>query len=153
MAPGLFVLFGALIGAASAIGGVVFLLRHLKPERYAAAAPAEPREAEVEACLRAMEPQLPAPPDQLLEPEALAHELDVADAGDGKLPHFHSEQRPPKTAARIEAEARAAQDARGKAAWEKSQRKEGELTREEFTDMCRYLDPASRAEKSRKRYR
>ncbi|WP_166041616.1 hypothetical protein [Sphingosinicella sp. YJ22] len=138
---------------------LMFLLRHLKPERYAAAAPAapvgpaEPREAGVEACLRAMEPQLPAPPEQLHEPEALAHELDVADAADGKLPHFHSEQRPPKTAARIAAEARAAQDARGKAAWEKCQRKEGELSREEWNDMCRYLDPASRAEKSRKRYR
>lgn len=136
---------------------LMFLLRNLKPERYAAAAPAaapaEPREAQVEACLRAMEPQLPAPPEQLLEPEALAHELDVADAGDGKLPHFHSEQRPPKTAARIEAEARAAQDARGKAASEKSERKEGVLSRAEFNDMCRYLDPASRAEKSRKRYR
>ena len=100
-----------------------------------------------------MEPQLPAPPEQLLDPETLADELEVADIADGKLPHFDSEQRPPKTAARIEAEARAAQDARGKAAWEKCQRKDGELSREEFADMCRYLDPASRAEKSRKRFR
>ncbi|MDB5669007.1 MAG: hypothetical protein JWL74_1957, partial [Alphaproteobacteria bacterium] len=136
---------------------LMFLLRHLKPERYASAAPSAatgaPREAEVEACLRAMEPQLPAPPGQLIEPEILAHELEVADIADGKLPHFDCEQRPPRTAARIEAEERAAEDARGKSAWEKCQRNEGELSREEWRDMCRHLDPASRAEKSRKRYR
>ena len=138
---------------------LMFLLRHLKPERYAAAAaapaaaPPAPREAEVEACLRAMEPQLPAPPDQLLGPETLADELEIADIADGKLAHFHSEQRPPRTDAQIEAEARAAQDARGEAAWEKCERKEGELSDEEFADMCRHIDPTSVGEKSRKRYR
>jgi len=53
----------------------------------------------------------------------------------------------------MEAEAHAAQDARGEAAWQKSRAKGGELSREEFTDMCRHIDPASRGERSRKRYR
>ena len=96
---------------------------------------------------------LPAPPEQLLGPETLADELDLADIADGDLPHFLSEQRPPKSAAREQAEAWAAQEERGKAAWEKMERKEGELGRAEFADMCRYLDPAGRAERSRRRYR
>ena len=137
---------------------LMFLLRHLKPERYGAAATAAPPpaaapEPALEASLRAMEPQLPAPPEQLLGPETLDHELELADIADGRLPHFLSEQRPPKSAARAEAEARAAQDARGAEAWNKVQRKEGELSRREFADMCRHLDPGGRSERSRKRYR
>jgi hypothetical protein len=46
-----------------------------------------------------------------------------------------------------------ARDARGAAAWDKCQRKEGELSREEFTDMCRHIDPVSNGERSRKRYK
>ncbi|HEY0625111.1 MAG TPA: hypothetical protein VGD10_00100 [Allosphingosinicella sp.] len=133
---------------------LMFLLRNLKPERYGAAAPAQPGpEITVDASLRALEPQLPAPPEQLLGPETLADELEIADIADGKLPHFFSEQRPAKSAARIEAEARAAQDARGAEAWERSQRGDKDLSRQEFTDMCRYLDPLGRAERSRKHYR
>lgn len=133
---------------------LMFLLRHLKPERYGgAAAPPHPPEPSVAETLRAMEPLLPAPPEQLLGPEALAEELELADVADGNLPHFLREQRAARSAARIEAEAIAAQEARGKAAWEKCERKEGELSRAEFADMCRYLDPAGRSERSRKRYR
>ena len=145
---------------------LMFLLRHLKPDRYGAAAasaqppqpgePAEPTpppEILLEASLRAMEPQLPAPPETLLDAETLEHELQIADIADGALPHFFSEQRPPKSAAREEAEARAAQDARGAEAWDKLQRGEGELSRQVFGDMCRHIDPASRGERSRKRYR
>jgi hypothetical protein len=136
----------------------MFLLRHLKPERYGGAAPAQPAqpaetETEVEESLRAMEPPLPAPPEQLLGPETLANELELAGIADGKLPHFLSEQRPPKSAARIEAEARAAEEARGAAACEKADRKEEVLSRQEFVDMCRYIDPTARGERSRKRYR
>lgn len=134
---------------------LMFLLRHLKPERYAAdalAKPAPPPEP-VEVTLRAMEPRLPAPPEQLLGPEQLAAELEIADIADGKLPHFFSEQRPAKSPEREAAEARAEQEKRGKAAWEKSQSKEGELSPQEFADMCRYLDPLGRAEPPRKRYR
>ncbi|HEX8642906.1 MAG TPA: hypothetical protein VF702_03220 [Allosphingosinicella sp.] len=139
---------------------LMFLLRHLKPERYgAAAAAASPARAApptglaLEAGLRAMEPQLPAPAEQLLDPETLDHELELADIADGALPHFLSEQRPPKTAARLAAEARAAADARGEAAWNKLERKEGELSRGEFVDMCRHIDPTQATERSRKRYR
>jgi hypothetical protein len=140
---------------------LMFLLRQLKPERYggggggpAQPAPAgPPAELTVEASLKAMEPQLPAPPEQLLGPEMLEHELQIADIADGTFPHFLSEQRPAKTAARAEAEARAAQHARGEAAWDKLERKEGELSRQEFADMCRFIDPAGAAEPSRKRYR
>ena len=134
---------------------LMFLLRHLKPERYAAEAlarPAPPPEP-VEASLRALEPALPAPPEQLLGPEALVDELDLADVADGKLPHFLSEQRPAKSPERVEAEARAAQEKRGEAAWQKAERKEGELSQQEFADLCRFIDPAGRAEPPRKRYR
>lgn len=141
---------------------LMFLLRHLKPERYGrgAAAPAAqpgeeapPPDMDVEASLRAMEPLLPAPPERLFDPDELAAQLDLADAADGQLPHFLAEQRPLKTAAQETADAHAAQDKRGEAAWEKVQRKEGPLTRQEDIDMCRYLDPLGRSERSKKRYR
>lgn len=133
---------------------LMFLLRHLKPERYAAdalAKPAPPPEP-VEASLRALEPQLPAPPEQLLGPETLAAELEIADIADGTLPHFCSEQRPAKTPERVVAEARAEQEKRGEAAWEKSEGKEA-LTDEEFRDMCHFLDPTQAAERPRRFYR
>jgi hypothetical protein len=134
---------------------LMFLLRHLKPERYGAGAPAEPAPPAltVEAGLKAMEPRLPAPPEQLLGADELADGLHIADAADGTLPSFFREQRPLKTAAQAEAEAHAAQDARGAEAWDKLQREEGKLSREEFADMCRHLDPAGRGERSTKRYR
>ena len=135
---------------------LMFLLRHLKPERYGACADPDQAEAAqeitVEASLQAMEPPLPAPPERLLGPEILADEVELADIADGALPHFLSEQRPAKAPARIEAEARAAQEARGEAAWDKAQRKE-ELSRQEFADLCRHIDPTGRDEPSRKRYR
>jgi hypothetical protein len=134
---------------------LMFLLRHLKPERYSAdalARPAPPPEP-VESGLQAMEPRLPAPPEQLLGPEGLEDALQLADIGDGKLPHFFSEQRPAKSPERIKAEARAAQEQRGEAAWDKMQRNEGALSTQEFADMCRYIDPTSRSEPPRKRYR
>jgi hypothetical protein len=140
---------------------LMFLLRHLKPERYGAKAaaqpamvtePAPPPEIALETTLKALEPPLPAPPEQLLDVETLADELELADIADGELPHFLNEQRPPKTAARAEAEARAAQEARGAAALDKSERGE-ELSRQEFADMCFHLDPSGRVERSRKRYR
>jgi hypothetical protein len=136
----------------------MFLLRHLKPERYGGApagrAPSDQApELTVEATLQAMEPQPPAPPGELLGPGTLKHELQIADIADGTLPHFLTEQRPPKTAAREQAEARAAEDARGAEPWDKLQRREGELSRREFADMCHHIDPAAGAERSGKRYR
>ena len=132
---------------------LMWLLSRLKPERYGATAaerqqsaqPAEPippPELTLESSLRAMERQLPAPPEQLIGRDTLDHELSLADIADGALPHFLTEQRPPKTASREQAEAR-----------DKLQRKEGELSRREFADMCRHIDPAGAAERSGKRYR
>jgi len=130
---------------------LMFLLRHLKPERYAADALAHPAPPPVplEASLRELEPQLPAPPAELLGPETLADELELADIADGKLPHFLSEQPFPKSPEQLEAEARAAQEKRGKEAFEKK----GPLSKEEFADMCRYIDPTAGTERPGKRYR
>lgn len=133
---------------------LMFLLRHLKPERYAADALARPAPSPepVEASLHALEPQLPAPPEQLLGPEQLAHELQIADIADGELPHFLSEQRPAKSPERIEAEAWAARVQRGAAAFEKLKRNEGQLSEQEFADMCCAIDPTIRTERPRRRY-
>ncbi len=138
---------------------LTFLLRHLKPERYGPAAafpaePATPPPAALDECLRAMEPQLPAPPEELLDAGEFGDGLWMADTMDGVgLPHFLTEQRPVKSAARIKAEAEAAQDKRGAAAWEKLSNKPlnetCNLTKEEMTDMCHYLDPTLRHQRRR----
>jgi hypothetical protein len=133
-----------------------YLLSHLKPERYgrdrAPAAPASAPEPDtLDATLRAMEPALPAPPEQLLDPETLADELALADIADGQLPHFLSEQAPPVTPeqrAALEAEAR---HARGRAATAKREAG-GTLTDAEFADECYAIDPFSnRASRPRQR--
>ncbi|WP_423606541.1 hypothetical protein [Sphingomonas sp. MS122] len=132
-----------------------YLLSHLKPERYGArlsdphpAAASAPASAQAVPALHdslcAMEPALPAPPEQLLDPETLAGELHLADVADGVLPHFLREQRPPKSAARIKAEEAAARDARGAAAWAKEQAGVT-LTEKEFADACFHLDPLGNA--------
>ena len=151
-----------------------FLLTHLKPERYGgghsaraapvAAAPApapgeavnaEPTVAaigSVEACLRALEPPLPAPPETLLDAETMEDELILADVADGELPTFLCEQRPPKSPARLKREKIAAQEARGQAA--DARLKAGQkLTDAEFADLCHYLDPTYRTELAKKRCR
>ncbi|HMC91956.1 MAG TPA: hypothetical protein VKI45_05785, partial [Allosphingosinicella sp.] len=141
---------------------LMYLLSHLKPERYgglaqarAASAPdAPPPEPpiELEASLRAMEPTPPEAIERLLGPDTLEDELEIADIADGKLPHFLAEQRPPKSQARLAAEAREADEARGAAAWEKGS-KGGELSRDDFAAMCRYLDPQGGTERGSRRYR
>jgi hypothetical protein len=134
---------------------LTFLLSHLKPERYGrnAHAVAARRVMTLEASLSEMEPQLPAPPENLLDSETLAHEIGIAENADGVLPQFLSEQRPAKTAARLAAEEMAAQDKRGEDAAEKLDRKDGELSMREFQDMCRYIDPVSRNDLPTRRYR
>lgn len=97
-----------------------------------------------------MEP--PAPAEGLLDAGTLAAELHLADVADGVLPHFLSQQAPPKTKERLRAEAQAAQEQRGEAAWEKIQAGEP-TTNRELADMCRYIDPAGRADPPRKRYK
>jgi hypothetical protein len=141
---------------------LTFLLGALKPERYGrhaqqlSAQPGPEKPVTLDASLRAMEPQLPAPVAELLDAQTLNDELDIAESADGTLPNFLFEARPVKSAARQEAEAVAAQYERGKAACEKmNQRGQGEggLNEEEFKDMCLYLDPTQRAERGKKRFR
>jgi hypothetical protein len=130
-------------------GLLKWLLSRLRPDRYgsdrarAAPAAAAPQAAPMLAeTLRAMEPALPAPPEQLLDNDTLEYELGLADIADGKLPHFLSEQRRPKSDGDLAAEEAAARAARGEAAMKKSQAG-GTLTDEEFADECYYLDPVS----------
>lgn len=137
---------------------LTFLLRHLKPERYARDALSAPPQLEpLDASLRALEPQLPAPPQTLLDPEVLEHELTIADLMDGELPHFLTEQHPPKSAARQAAEAVAAQQARGEAALERITNKavddEIEVSHQDMIDITRLLDPTSVNDRPRKRFR
>ena len=137
-----------------------FLLTHLKPERYGTgrARRAEPADADadsdvtVEACLRALEPPPPAAPEALLDEETFASELQIAEAGDGALPQFLSEQCPPKSPDQLLREKIDAQCARGEAANARSLAGE-KLTKSEFADMCHFLDPTYRHELARKRYR
>jgi hypothetical protein len=138
---------------------LMFLLRHLKPERYARDALAEPVAAPVtvEASLRAMEPQLPAPAEELLGAETLEEELVLADAADGKLPYFLTEQQPKKSARALEIEARAAEAERAEAALTRLENagpgKRAGITDQELKDITRYLDPTSVNDRGRKRYR
>lgn len=152
---------------------LTFLLRHLKPEIYTAAArerrgaawasevrTGETRDglggsadhASLDTELRAMEPELPAPPEELLDPDQLANDLLTAEAADGKLPRFFSEQRPAKSPEALRHEELAAQYERGRLAKEKQSRGEP-LDDDEFEDMCAYYDPveAARAPKKRRR--
>ena len=136
---------------------LMFLLRHLKPERYGRDALREPPPPPapgmtLDASLRAMEPLPPGPVEGLLDAETLASELHLADVADGVLPHFLSEQAPRKTEERLRAEAQAAQEKRGEAAWEKIEAGEA-TTNQEFADMCRFIDPLGRADPPRKRYK
>jgi hypothetical protein len=137
-------------------GLLKWLLSHLKSERYGSArSPGAGSQGTampvLEESLRAMEPAPPAPPEALLDPETFADELELADIADGKLPHFLSEQRWPKSDAELAAEQAAARDARGAAALKKSDER-GVLTDEEFADLCYHLDPVSNARpRSRRR--
>jgi hypothetical protein len=144
-------------------GLLKWLLGHLKAERYgkvrspgaAAQAPAESRGGGMPVLaesLRAMEPALPAPAEQLLDPETFADAFQLADVADGVLPRFLSEQRSPRSDARIAAEEAAARDARGAAALKKHD-EGGVLTDEEYADYCYHLDPVSDARPPRRRRR
>lgn len=138
-------------------GLLKWLLAHLKPERYGARAGAAPALPAPDAAaaptldqsLRAMEPALPAPPEQLLSPDELTHELDLADAGDGVLPRFLNEQRPPRSDAQVAADEADARMARGEAAIAKRDAG-GKLTEEEFADECFAIDPVSNAGRRRR---
>lgn len=135
-----------------------YLLSHLKPERYGGALRAWPGKAPqsasesapaLEESLRAMEPPLPAPPEQLMPPDALAEAIELADLADGTLPAFLGEQRPPRSDAQVAADEAAARRARGAAAL--ARRDAGHtLTEEEEADEAYWLDPVSNAARRRK---
>jgi hypothetical protein len=144
---------------------LMFLLRSLKPERYARhalatlalAAPegatieAEPC-AQLSASLTALEPALPAPVTTLVDPATLEDELEIAEIADGKLPQFLCEQRAELPDELIRFNAAQAQIARGKAANEKHSTG-AKLSEEEFRDMCTYYDPTDQPAPARKRKR
>ena len=109
-----------------------------------------PGEASLDDALRAMEPVLPAPAEELLGTEQLEHDLLCAEITDGKLGHFHREQIPPKSPEAIRAAEIAAQYKRGRLADEKMDRDE-HVSDEEFNDHCIYLDPSQAYEKRKKR--
>lgn len=75
----------------------MFLLRAYHPERFRHAhldvrhanEPAPPQLPTLEEVLRQLEPVPPEQPHLLMAPDELAGALDVADALDGKLPHWH----------------------------------------------------------------
>ena len=132
---------------------LMFLLRSLKPERYArhalvslaATIPDRPAEAELAQRLTALEPELPAPPEELFGAETLAGEFEIADIADGQLPGFLSEQRP-------DLPPELAEYARVKAAYVKWEAKE-QLSTEEYRDVCVAIDPTQRNERRRIRHR
>lgn len=134
---------------------LTFLLKHLIPDRYGNAAASGAGAGgpvavpiTIDACLREMEPQLPAPAETLLGAETLSNELEIADIMDGRLPQYLTEMRAEKT----EAQLMAARYARGKAASEKCDAKV-KLSDAEFSDMCFYLDPSSAQDPPRRRYK
>jgi hypothetical protein len=135
-----------------------YLLSHLKPDRYggparggerpALAPPAAAAPPALEESLRAMEPALPAPPEQLLAPDVLADELEIAELGDGVLPHFLHEQRPARSDARIAADEAEARHARGAAAAAR-QAAGHALSEAEWADYFYYLDPVGNSRRRR----
>lgn len=142
---------------------LTFLLRHLRPEVYSAAARerrggAWPERqnadsASLDAALRAMEPAPPAPPPELIDSDQLESDLITAEIADGALPQFLAEQRPEKSPEQLRAEALAAQYERGERANAKLDRGEA-LSDEELEDLSAFLDPLAAAEEaSRKRRR
>lgn len=141
---------------------LTFLLRNLRPERYSAAARerrggAWPErqgasDASLDEALRAMEPEPPAPPEELVDPEQLEADLLTAEIADGTLPKFLSEQREPKSPEQERIEALAAQHERGRLAYEKQSAGE-KLSEEEYDDLYAYLDPAEAALQSRRKRR
>ena len=107
--------------------------------------------------LHELEPRLPAPPDELLDADTLAAELQIAEIVDGTLPHYLNETRPAKSEAALKAAAMAERIARGEALIRASDATQaiGEqlpMSREEFADYCFAIDPISNSELGRKRF-
>jgi hypothetical protein len=93
-----------------------------------------------------MKPALLALLEQLMTPDTLAGELELAKAADGMLPRFLSEQRSPRDHAQTAADERAAWMARGAAAL--ARRDAGHELTEEDADEC--FDPIDNGGKRRR---
>ena len=155
---------------------LTFLLRHLKPERYGSAmqlrlraAEARGREEAAEAeiagssipaetpaltldeALRAMEPVLPAPAEELFDPEELDEALLTAEIADGTLPRFHAEQGPVKSDAQLRAEELAALHERGRVLDEQFvDGRPPAMTDEDRAAWYLYIDPTQAKDVPRK---
>jgi hypothetical protein len=108
------------------------------------------REGTLDEALRAMEPPLPAPPEQLLDPEQLENDLLTAEAADGKLPHFFAEQRAPKSPEQLRIEENSARYERGRQTDALLGPNESP-SEAEYEDWCLYIDPSQGLEKRKKR--
>jgi hypothetical protein len=161
---------------------LTFLLRNLNPERYARdtlrsvrAGPQSiaeqtsdagqgdperltaPADDSVDACLQAMEPELPAPLLELMDAEELQDVLCIADAADGVLPQFLCEQMPIKSSAQEAADDIAASHARGKAALDRMAQLASPapniISHQDMVDITRAIDPGCLNQPTRKRFR
>ncbi len=148
---------------------LMFLLRSLKPERYARHAlttlqAAEPKGETIDGdpcavlaeSLAALEPPLPGPVATLLDPATLDAELEIADIADGTLPDFLSEQRrhqhrqsPEKDPVKAK---RLAGLAHGEAI-DRTMTSAVDLSEAELTDWLAYQEALDPQPRSRKRYR
>ena len=139
---------------------LTFLLRHLRPEIYSAAARERRGGAwpnretaqgdTLDAALRAMEPAPPGPVETLVDPGELEDGLLCAEIADGVLPSFHAEQAPAKSPEQARHAENAVRYERGREACARMDRGET-LSDAEFADLSLYLDPAQAMEKRRKR--
>lgn len=118
--------------------------------------PPEPQALTLEEALRAMEPALPAAPEAMLDPDTLEAELEIADIADGKLPHFLTEQGPVKSDAQLHAEKVAAMYEEGRRMDERMDEadaageKRPDMTDEEYTAWCLFIDPSQATDVPRK---
>ncbi len=97
------------------------------------------------------------PTEMVLGAEGLEDALVLAYAADGVLPQFLSEQCPPKSAEQVKAEEIKAQEARGNAVMERLMNKQAgekiEVSHQDMADLTRALDPTSRNEPPKRRFR
>lgn len=112
-------------------------------------APPEPLPATLDAALRAMEPQLPAPAETLLDPETLEDELLLAEVADGTLPRFLSEQAPVPTREEERAAHIARLYERGRVLYEE-EKVDWPDNPQDDAAFCLYLDPSQARELPRK---
>lgn len=105
----------------------------------------------LDAALRALEPTLPAPAEELLDAETLQGELLLAEVADGKLPRHLKEQRAVKSKIHERADYLAKLHARGREIDEARNTPDAvPLQGEDFAAWCLYYDPTQAKEIPRK---